>query len=324
MKKYLIMLLPLLFFIGCEEDNDSSNNDSTTVDITDKELTNRSEKCEDYVGTYTSSVQDVKNSTNFEGELVISVSNGKCVFNSNSIPNHDFQDGSANFFTVPSEVNETLETTTSPTNASTTTALSLSLDNAVMLNGVKLDLLAAACYGVGPDPLGQEKIGCGDEYIGNAWRYDPMSSLNEFGTDTHNAHTQPDGAYHYHGNPNALFDMTDPTEESPVIGFAADGYPIYGSYISDNGTIRKVESSYTLKTGSRVALGTEANGDFPGGDYDGQYREDYEYVQGHGDLDECNGMTHNGAYGYYITDSFPWVLTCFKGTTDTSFNKGPQ
>ena len=321
MKRYLIMLLPLLFFIGCEEDK---YNDSTAVDITDKELTNRSEKCEDYVGTYTSSVQDVKNSTNFEGELVISVSNGKCVFNSNSIPNHDFQDGSANFFTVPSEVNETLETTTSPTNASTTTALSLSLDNAVMLNGVKLDLLAAACYGVGPDPLGQEKIGCGDEYIGNAWRYDPMSSLNEFGTDTHNAHTQPDGAYHYHGNPNALFDMTDPTEESPVIGFAADGYPIYGSYISDNGTIRKVESSFTLKTGSRVALGTEANGDFPGGDYDGQYREDYEYVQGHGDLDECNGMTHNGAYGYYITDSFPWVLTCFKGTTDTSFNKGPQ
>ena len=169
-----------------------------------------------------------------------------------------------------------------------------------------------------------EKIGCGNEYIGNAWRYDPMSSLNQFGTDTHNAHTQPDGAYHYHGNPNALFDMTDPTEESPVIGFAADGYPIYGSYISDNGTVRKVESSYTLKTGSRVALGTEANGDFPGGDYDGQYREDYEYVQGHGDLDECNGMTHNGAYGYYITDSFPWVLTCFKGTTDTSFNKGPQ
>ena len=136
MKKYLIILLPLLFFIGCEEDNDSSNNDSTTVDITDKELTNRSENCEDYVGTYTSSVQDVKNSTNFEGELVISVSNGKCVFNSNSIPNHDFQDGSANFFTVPSEVNETLETTTSPTNASTTTALSLSLDNAVMLNGL--------------------------------------------------------------------------------------------------------------------------------------------------------------------------------------------
>ncbi|MEZ4820451.1 MAG: hypothetical protein R3A45_11435 [Bdellovibrionota bacterium] len=31
---------------------------------------------------------------------------------------------------------------------SRTTALSLTVDNAIMLNGVKLDLLAAACAGV--------------------------------------------------------------------------------------------------------------------------------------------------------------------------------
>ena len=27
---------------------------------------------------------------------------------------------------------------------------------------------------------------------------------NDFGTDSHNAHTQPDGAYHYHGDPVAM------------------------------------------------------------------------------------------------------------------------
>ena len=29
----------------------------------------------------------------------------------------------------------------------------------------------------------------------------------------------------------------------------------------------------------------------------------------------------NGQYGYYITDTYPWVLGCFKGTPDSSFNK---
>lgn len=148
-----------------------------------------------------------------------------------------------------------------------------------------------------------------------------MIHLNNFGTDLHNAHTQPDGAYHYHGNPNSLFDQTNPSMESPVIGFAADGYPIYGSYIFDNQTIRKVKSSYRMKSGARVALGSEASGDFPGGNYNGMFREDYEYVDGLGDLDECNGMVYNGTYGYYVTDSFPWVLNCFMGNVDDSFNK---
>ena len=198
---------------------------------------------------------------------------------------------------------------------STTTALSLATDNAVMLNGVKLDLLAAACYGVGNDPLGQEKIGCFDDY---PWRYDPMHPANDFGTDTHNAHVQPDGAYHYHGSPEALFDTTGETE-SGVIGFAADGFPIYGPYIDDEGTVRPVVSGYSLKEGERISQ--EGEGAFPGGSYDGTYRDDYEFT-GAGDLDECNGMTRDGSYGYYITDSYPWVLGCYTGSTDPSFDKG--
>ena len=91
--------------------------------------------------------------------------------------------------------------------------------------------------------------------------------------------------------------------------------------ILDNQNIRKVKSSFRLKSGSRVPIGTELNGDFPGGNYDGMYREDYEYVDGLGDLDECNGMTHNGTYGYYVTESFPWVINCFKGEVNSSFNK---
>ena len=119
-----------------------------------------------------------------------------------------------------------------------------------------------------------------------------------------------------------MFDE-DHDVESPVIGFAADGFPIFGSYFNDNGIILKVTSSYQLKPGQRTAV----NGINPGGSYDGTFVDDYEYVSGLGDLDECNGMSINGIYGYYVTEAYPWVLGCFKGTPDTSFNKsgaGPR
>jgi hypothetical protein len=291
---------------------DNTPNISNSTDATDISyaiLSNRSANCADYVKTYTSLTKDIQNSTEHSGSLEIEVSNTKCTFTANNIPNHDFNDFSAHFATPVSAQNLSVSITSNPTHASSVTAISLMTDNAIMLNGVKLDLLAAACYGVG-----DEKIGCND--MSTPWRLDPMSSLNSFGTDTHNAHTQPDGSYHYHGSPNALFD-TAGASASPVIGFAADGYPIFGSYIEDEGVIRKVTSSFALKSGNRVAI----SGTNPGGSYNGTYRDDYEYIPNLGDLDECNGMQLDGVYAYYVTDTFPYVLTCFKGDVDSSFNK---
>lgn len=281
----------------------------TEENITNKILTSRATNCSEYVKTYTSSVKDVQRALIFEGNLEVKVENGKCKFNTNAIPNHDFNDDNAHFATTVSEQNSNFEVTQTPTKAASTTSLSLQLDNALFLNGVKLDLLAAGCYGVGDG-----RIGCGN--MASPFRYDPMSPLANFGTDSHNAHTQPDGTYHYHGNPNALF-YSDVEVISPVIGFAADGFPIYGSYFDDNGTIRKATSSYQLKSGAREAQ----NGIAPGGTYDGTYVDDYTYSANTGDLDECNGMTVNGNYGYYVTDAYPWVLGCFSGTPDSSFSK---
>ena len=130
-----------------------------------------------------------------------------------------------------------------------------------------------------------------------------------------NAHTQPDGTYHYHGEPNALY-SSDEAVVSPVVGFAADGFPIFGSFIEENGNLREVRSSYRLKSGARPT-----GPDNPGGSYDGTFRDDYEFVSGLGDLDECNGMMVNGSYRYYITEAFPYVLGCYSGTPDPSFEK---
>ncbi len=279
------------------------------TDISDALLTNRRSSCTYYADKTFSSVRDVTRNILFSGSVVITVEGDSCMISSNNIPNHDFNDQSAAFADDVAEVATELSIPIEPSFASSTTELSLEIDNAVFLNGVKLDLLPAACYNVG-----DEKIGCND--LSQPWRFDPLSPNNNFGTDSHNAHTQPDGAYHYHGNPEALFDQ-EPNSESPLVGFAADGFPIFGSFIDDNGDIRAATSSYQLRSGSRPS-----SADDPGGTYDGTYRDDYEYVEGSGDLDECNGMMWKGTYGYYVINEFPWVLNCYKGTPDSSFNKG--
>lgn len=282
---------------------------ASAIDITNAIFVNRSGNCADYVEHYQSNVFDVNNSVLFDGDLVISVVNNKCIFQTNNIPNHDFNDGGQAFPNNVSAQNNSFEITVSPSHASSITNISLQTDNAIMLNGVKVDLLAAACFGVGDG-----KVGCND--IDQAWRYDPMFVANGFRVDSHNAHSQPDGGYHYHGTPNALYAQDDNSDIAPVVGFAADGYPIFGPYIDDNGIIRKVSSSFRLKSGNRP---TDSSS--PGGNYDGTYRDDYEYAVGQGDLDECNGMSVDGVYGYYISDGFPYILTCFKGVPDASFNK---
>ncbi|MFZ8918455.1 MAG: YHYH protein [bacterium] len=324
MKKILIcssLSLILAGVVACSPPGGSSNtvgssddNGNTPSDITNYVFTKTDPSCSAYVGEFTSKIKDLGNNRTLTGSLSITTDGNTCTISSNSIPNHNVNDTGA-FATTVSEVNTTFRVPVSPTVANSPTQLSLEYDNAVFLNGAKLDLLAAACYGIGPEPLGQEKIGCFQ--TNTPWRYDPMSPLNQFGTDSHNAHTQPNGAYHYHGDPVAMY--VSGGKASGVIGFAADGFPIYGPFIDDNGDFRRVTSSYALRSGARQSQSGE--GAFPGGNYDGTYVDDYEYQEGSGDLDECNGRVTNGRYGYYVTSSYPWIMKCFKGTPDSSFQK---
>lgn len=273
---------------------------STSIDITNIELTSQAGSCSEYLGDYYSDVSDIKRNIAFNGSISISMNGSKCRVTVNEIPNHDFNDESASFATNVSTQTGSYQIESSPTMANNVTDITLATRNGIFLNGVMVDLLAAACYDIGGEPLGQEKIGCGPDQINHPWRYDPMSSLNGFGTDKHNAHTQPDGTYHYHGNPLALFDIECEAHatESPVIGFAADGYPIFGPCINDNGVIREASSSYTLKSGIRQDISGYSTpisgvGGINSNNYDGQFRGDYEFTSASGDLDECNGMTVN-------------------------------
>jgi len=322
--KISMVVLCLVMVGACGEEEDPN-----AIDITNTFLTNMDPSCVGHVGSFKSSVRDVARDVTFAGRVSITSEGSACTISSNSIPNHDFNDGATAFVNESSDVDVSFSVPATPSQAGSVTWLTLRYDDAIFINGIKLDLLAAACYGVGNAAAGQEKIGCMD--VGQPFRYDPMSPLNTFGTDTHNAHTQPGGEYHYHGDPRAMHDESNSSSPSPVVGFAADGFPIFGPLFTDtdSGQVRRATSSYGLKSGVRASQSfggstydpSGSGGAFQGEEYNGRFTDDYEYNAGSGDLDECNGMTVGGQYGYYITDSFPWVLKCFKGAPDESFRK---
>lgn len=164
----------------------------------------------------------------------------------------------------------------------------------------------------------------------SGWNIEALTGKTDFGADRNNAHVQPNGAYHYHGIPTGLVEKLagkNANEKMVLVGYAADGFPIYSQYgyaKSDDAksSIKKLASSYRLKKGTRP--------DGPKGAYDGKYLQDFEYVSGIGDLDEFNGRTGitpeypNGTYYYVITDSFPYMSRAFKGIPDKSFQKGGE
>lgn len=160
------------------------------------------------------------------------------------------------------------------------------------------------------------------------WNYEAKSGAIDLGLDAHNAHVQPTGAYHYHGLPRGLIQkLGGDAQRMLLVGWAADGFPIYTSQahsIATNATspLKQVRSSWRLKQGTR--------GGGPGGNYDGTFTADYEFVPGSGDLDECNGRFGvtpefpQGTYYYCITEEFPQLARAWRGTPDASFLKrGP-
>lgn len=64
-------------------------------------------------------------------------------------------------------------------------------------------------------------------------------------------HPAPNGEYHTHVNPTCLYDDTDNSVHAPIIGYAFDGFPIYGAYGYDDpngtGVFRKMQTSYQLR-----------------------------------------------------------------------------
>jgi len=189
----------------------------------------------------------------------------------------------------------------------------------VLLNGVEVDPVAA-------EPWPHQ--GIMNPNVNWEWN---LEALNvQIGLDCNSAHVQPTGKYHYHGKPSLYLDgLSINTSAMTLIGYAADGFPIYYKYgysdaESNISSVITMTSSYQLKTGTRPGDGVDA----PCDAYTGVYSNDYEYVAGLGTLDEANGRTGvtpeypNGTYYYVMTDEFPSIPRYFRGTPDSSFAIG--
>ena len=133
----------------------------------------------------------------------------------------------------------------------------------------------------------------------SGWHIDGMGARDMLGLDDNNAHVDPSGLYHYHGVAEPLV----ATSSGSRIGWAADGFEIH--YVGD-----KARSSYMLKGGTRPTA--------PGGAYDGTYNQDFDFVAGSGNLDQCNGAMVNGTYTYFATDTYPYFPHCLYGTSIAS------
>lgn len=186
-----------------------------------------------------------------------------------------------------------------------------------------------------------------------AWNRDAIVA-ERIGFDCAKGH--PAGTnYHHHQNPSAFnLDLTvlstvcnlyasdglyviNNSKHSPLIGFAYDGYPIYGAYgyANTNGTggIARMKSSYQLRNITTRTAGAPINSTYPLG----YFREDYEYVANAGQdyLDIHNGRfcvtpefpagtyayfctvnaNHNSAYPYVVGPTFYGNFTAAKVTS---------
>ena len=252
------------------------------------------------------------------------------ILSGNGIPNHEVgtfpnpnnpntiseQNVNETFTLCPALVSETGVPVGGPTGAI-----------AYAINSVKFDpATAGRCDDDGVCSLAQGQGQWNIEALGH--------ETFDFGDDMNHAHVQPSGEYHYHGMPELLMDLLGDDSSMTLVGWAADGFPVYARYgfsdANDSGSeVISLQPSWRLKTepdeGRPDTLTALEGGPGQGTNNPnipipmGAFTQDFEYVEGHGDLDECNGRIGvtpefpEGIYYYMVTDDFPYFSRCLKG-----------
>jgi hypothetical protein len=153
------------------------------------------------------------------------------------------------------------------------------------------------------------------------------------------------GNYHHHQNPSAFkWDIVvistvctvynadglyaiDSTQHSPLIGFAYDGYPVYGAYgyknVNGTGGIVRMKSSYSKRSitvrntyagsSATVTPGPNVSSTYP----IGYFKEDYQYNPTSAATPDYLDI-HNGRF--CVTPEYPAGTYCYFATVDQNWN----
>ena len=243
-----------------------------------------------------------------------------------AVPSHNvgpFPDGNPS---VPSNVNTVHLITRNPTAATNPSATPLG-SIGVMANGVTVYNAADA------RSYFNQGIWNNNAIFVEADGFDP--ALGHPSPLRGQSGNPPPGRYHYHQLPVAVLEQEGEvygSQHSPLIGFAYDGYPIYGpyGYANANGTggVKRMEPSWqprNITTRTTLPNGTVLSSSQYGPPVSsvyplGYYIEDYHQVTGSGDLDEHNGRFAvtpeypSGTFAYYTTvddqgnPAYPYIV----------------
>lgn len=288
-------LLILLAALSCSRKNHSHTH-SVVAEHSIESNTN------DYFGAYV--LKDHRYGTQTEVKIL----RNSRLIKTNSLPNHEV----GNFPNPgnPNAISAQSLTYKLPLNPKFIGHAKECRETGIALNGVKFE------------PGTAERVICSS---GETYRVEAKQELINLGLDFNNAHVQPTGHYHYHAKPMGLVDKFDNGQDLVHIGFAMDGFPMY---FSKSG---KYKPSYQMNTIKRsgnnckyIGLGGyEIDSNFNGDQPDGTYTQDWEFIEGSGDLDACNGITINNKYVYLVTEEYPYVGRCLNGEFKESRHPGP-
>lgn len=300
MKKLAVSSISLIFaclLFSCKEKTEGHKHGPDTHTHIAESLGNLATN---YYGEY--QLEDAK----FGTKTMVTITAKERIMITNSLPNH--VTGKFPNKGNPNTISEQNRTFKFPLIPKYTGKAKWIIEPGIALNGIKFQ------------PGTGEVVVCES---GENYRIEALQDVFDLGLDTNHAHVQPSGAYHYHGTPTAVIEDLDTGVDLIHIGFAHDGFPMY--YSKSNA----YKPSFKLLDGNRE--GEDCSYSNPEqtialpdvGHHDGTFGSDFEYVDGSGDLDECNGITVDGKYMYLVTNDFPYVGRCLMGEFVSKERPGP-
>jgi hypothetical protein len=176
-----------------DTDNDGDTNSETAtaaIDIYEKIFTARSADYSDSF-SYSASVRDLTRSQCSDSEVNVTADECSCTITSDNMPNHDFNDSSANFRADVVKQSNQFVLSRRPLKAAQNDALSAQMWDAVMLNGVVVDIKTGGCYSPSErraDADENTEAGCPNGGIN--WQLVALKYATKFGVARHNAHVQ--------------------------------------------------------------------------------------------------------------------------------------